>query len=66
MTAPRHRLEKAAKDGELPARTKPANLARFYAVVIQGFALQAQDGATRDQLMGVLSVVMASWPETRD
>jgi AcrR family transcriptional regulator len=59
------RLEKAAKDGELPAGAKPSDLARFYAVVIQGFALQAQHGATRDQLIRVLDVVMASWPETR-
>jgi len=62
----RGRLEKAAKDGELPADANPANLARFYAVVIQGLALQAQHGGTRDQLMHVLDVVMASWPETRD
>jgi AcrR family transcriptional regulator len=62
----RHRLEKAAKDGELPANAKPADLARFYAVVIQGFALQAQHGGTRDQLMRSMDVVMASWPESRD
>jgi AcrR family transcriptional regulator len=62
----RRRLEKAVKDGELPARAEPADLARFYAVVIQGFALQAQHGGTRDELMRVLDEVMASWPETRD
>lgn len=59
----RHRLERAAKDGELPADTKPVDLARYYAVVIQGLALQAQHGGTRKELMRVLNAVMASWPE---
>jgi AcrR family transcriptional regulator len=62
-TAIRHRLEKALKERELPADVSPADLARFYAVVIQGIALQAQHGATREQMMRVVEVTMANWPE---
>jgi len=42
---------------------KTADLARYYAVVFQGLALQAQHGGTRKELIRVLDAVMASWPE---
>jgi AcrR family transcriptional regulator len=59
----RHRLEKAVTEGELPATVSPADLARFYAVLIQGLALQAQHGGTRKQLARVVELAMANWPE---
>ena len=64
-TAIRHRLEKAIKDGELSDDVSPADLARFYAVIIQGIALQAQHGGTREQMKRVVEVALANWPENK-
>jgi AcrR family transcriptional regulator len=61
-TAIRERIKKAIKEGELPASTSAKDLARYYAVIIQGFALQAQHGGTRDELLRVVDVVMENWP----
>jgi AcrR family transcriptional regulator len=58
----RSRLEKAIKAGELPQGTFPEKLARFYLVVIQGLALQAQHGATEEELLGVVEAALDSWP----
>jgi AcrR family transcriptional regulator len=59
----RERLEQAIKDGELPESVSAADLARFVAVTIQGFALQAQHGGTRDELLKVIAVFMQQWPK---
>jgi hypothetical protein len=32
-------------------------------VVIHGLALQAQHGATREDLLGVVDVAIGAWPE---
>lgn len=45
-----------------PALAAPADLARFYAVVVQGMALQAQHGGTADELGRVVATAMAAWP----
>ena len=58
----RHRLERAVKEGELPPKTSAADLARFFAVTIQGFALQAQHGGTREELLRVVDIAMSQWP----
>jgi AcrR family transcriptional regulator len=64
-TAIRHRLEKAVKDGEVLPNNSPADLACFYAVIIQGIALQAQHGGTREQMKRVVEVALANWPENQ-
>ena len=61
----RRRLDQAVGDGELPADTDTRKLARFYCVVIQGMALQAQHGATKDDLVEVLEAAMQGWPSHR-
>jgi AcrR family transcriptional regulator len=58
----RRRFERAVDDGELPADSSPESLARFYAVVIQGIALQAQHGGTQKQMQTVVDVALAAWP----
>ena len=55
-------FDRAIKGGELPHKVSSEGLARFYAVVIQGLALQAQHGGTREQLLSVVDMAMASWP----
>jgi hypothetical protein len=59
----RRRFERAVEEGELPANSSPESLARFYSVMIQGIALQAQHGGSKDQLMQVVDVAMNHWPE---
>lgn len=70
-------FDRAIKGGELPHKVSSEGLARFYAVVIQGLALQAQHGGTREQLLSVdaqsrasrddlyrtMKLALESWPE---
>lgn len=58
----RQRFERAIEDGELSSTISVEDLARFYAVMVQGIALQAQHGGTREQLFRVVDVAMACWP----
>ena len=59
----KHRLERALKEGELPAGTDPAVLASFFASVVQGLSVQARDGAGARQLARVAETAMTAWPE---
>jgi len=61
----RERLDQAVGDGELPADTDTRKFARFFCVVIQGMALQARHGATKDDLVEVLEAAMQGWPGHR-
>jgi AcrR family transcriptional regulator len=61
----KRRLERAIEEGELPAGTCAGALAAFYAVIIQGMALQAQHGGKREDLMGVVDVAMSKWPDPK-
>lgn len=56
------RLQDAVASGELQAATDVDGLSRFYLGVMEGMALQAQDGATRAELKGVAAAAMAAWP----
>ncbi len=46
VTALRERLERAVDDGDLPAGTDCATLARYVATVLNGLAVQSASGAT--------------------
>jgi AcrR family transcriptional regulator len=59
----RRRFDRAIDEGELPLTASAEHLARFYAVMIQGLALQAQHGATKEQLLAVVDVAMGHWPK---
>ena len=58
----RHRLERAIEEGELPSEASAADLAAYFAVIIQGFALQAQHGGRREDLLRVIDIAMSKWP----
>ena len=58
----RARLEAARKSGELPSSTDTATLAAFYAMVIQGMAVQARDGASSASLKRMANLAMQTWP----
>ncbi|MDQ4503064.1 TetR/AcrR family transcriptional regulator [Sinomonas sp. ASV322] len=57
----RARLERGVAEGDLAASTDLDALSRYYATVVQGLSIQARDGATRDELEGVVASAMAGW-----
>lgn len=58
----RERLAAAQLDGELAADTDVADLARYFATVIQGLAVQAASGTPRQALRRVARLAMGAWP----
>lgn len=59
----RRRLDAARAAGELPAGTDTAALAGYFAMVVQGMAVQARDGAKAASLKRLAALAMAAWPE---
>jgi AcrR family transcriptional regulator len=60
--AMRTRLEAGIALGELPAETDAAAMAAFFGTVFRGMAVQARDGATREQLLKIGAMAMRAWP----
>lgn len=58
----RSRFERGVKNGELPAKSSPVDLARFYAVVIQGLGLHVPVSGTKDELLRVADMAMEKFP----
>lgn len=56
------RMERARDEGDLPAASDPAGLARFLLAILQGMAVQAGAGATRDELARLIDTSLATWP----
>lgn len=56
------RFEQAADEGDLPAGTTPAVLARFLSMTMSGIAVQAAGGVSRDELQAMVDAVLAAWP----
>jgi AcrR family transcriptional regulator len=59
----RERLKRAKKEGDLPADSDPAALARYLATVIEGMAVQAASGASRKELERVAETALRAFPE---
>ena len=57
-TAIRRRLKRAKAEGDLPAGSDPATLARYLATVRQGMAVQAASGASRNDLRRVAETAL--------
>jgi hypothetical protein len=49
-------------EGDVPARTDCATLARYVATVLNGLAVQATCGATERGLRLVAAMAMRAWP----
>ena len=62
VTALRERFERAVQDGDLPAGTDCATLARYTATVLNGLAVQAASGTTEKELRLVAALAMQAWP----
>ncbi|MDI6028607.1 TetR/AcrR family transcriptional regulator [Corticibacterium sp. UT-5YL-CI-8] len=56
----RDRLERGVREADLPADIDAERVATFCATVMQGLSLQAQDGASRDMLIGVVETAMTA------
>jgi AcrR family transcriptional regulator len=62
VAALRERFERAVREGDLPAGTECATLARYIATVLNGLAVQAASGATETELRRVAAMAMRAWP----
>ncbi len=60
----RRRLDRGLGDGDLAVGTDTAQLASFYATVMQGLSLQARDGASREELDAVVAAAMSALDRT--
>lgn len=58
----RERIAQGVREGELPAHTDVAALARLFTAVYTGMSMQAKDGATRAQLLATVEAAMGAWP----
>lgn len=56
------RLRDAVRSGELPPRTNVTALVDYFAAVLEGMSVQAQDGADSARLEAVGSLAMQAWP----
>jgi AcrR family transcriptional regulator len=59
----RQRLKRAKAEGDLPADSNPADLARYLSVVIYGMTVQAAGGASRKELRSVADLALRQWPD---
>jgi len=60
--AVRRRFERARAEGDLPADSDPADLARYVVTVLRGMAVQAAGGAGREELRRVAEMALRAWP----
>jgi AcrR family transcriptional regulator len=62
VAALRERFERAVREADLPGGTDCGALARYVATVLNGLAVQAASGATKEELRQVAALAMRSWP----
>jgi AcrR family transcriptional regulator len=58
----RERFQRAVDDGDLPAETNPALLARYVTTLAFGIAVQAASGVGRDELQEMTDAALRNWP----
>jgi AcrR family transcriptional regulator len=56
------RFRRAVDDGDLPAETDPALLARFIHTLAAGIAVQAASGVGREELQDMADAALRNWP----
>jgi AcrR family transcriptional regulator len=60
--AMRERLLAGVAAGDVPPDIDAAAMAAFFSTVFRGMAVQARDGATREQLLKIGRLAMKAWP----
>ena len=58
----RQRFERAIAEGDLPAGSDAADLAAYLSAILQGMAVQAVGGTTREQLRKIAEMALRTWP----
>jgi len=58
------RFERAKTEGDLPATVNAETLARYLGTVLQGMAIQANSGATSEQLRQVAELTLLAFPRS--
>jgi AcrR family transcriptional regulator len=58
----RRRFDRAVAEDDLPAGSDAADLARYISAILQGMAVQAAGGATREQLRKIADMALRTWP----
>jgi AcrR family transcriptional regulator len=61
----RKRLQKAAREGDLPTDAEPKALAKLAATLIWGISVQSTNGARRTELLKIAELAMGAFPATR-
>jgi AcrR family transcriptional regulator len=58
----RKRFDRAIAEGDLPAGSDAADLARYISAILQGMAVQAAGGTSREQLRKIAEMALRTWP----
>jgi AcrR family transcriptional regulator len=58
----RKRFARAITEGDLPKGSDAADLARYISAVVQGMAVQAAGGVSREQLRKIAEMTLRTWP----
>jgi len=58
----RQRFERAIAEGDLPPGSDAADLAAYLSAILQGMAVQAAGGTTREQLRKIAEMALRTWP----
>jgi AcrR family transcriptional regulator len=59
----RRRLQRAQAEGDLPAKSSPADLAGFITAMVHGMSIRAAAGASRAELHRIADTALRAWPE---
>ncbi len=57
----RQRLRRGIEEGDVPPGTDIETISAFFATVLHGLSIQANDGASREELHQVADAAMAAW-----
>ncbi|MEV4257079.1 TetR/AcrR family transcriptional regulator [Spirillospora sp. NPDC049652] len=60
------RAAEGVRKGELPEGADPRAVAQMFALVLQGLSQRAGDGATVDDLLPAVEMVLTAWPGSRE
>jgi AcrR family transcriptional regulator len=58
----RKRFARAITEGDLPRESNAADLARYISAIVQGMAVQAAGGVSREQLRKIAEMTLRTWP----
>ncbi len=56
------RFERAIEEGDLPDGSNPQFLSKYVLTIHKGLSVQASNGASKEELYGVVEVLLQGWP----